>query len=273
MSLMVSLPPELRDEIYKLVLGERLVSLNYYLRVQHDSRSTASERNQYAWEHVADELGSPGYVRWLTHGTMNDEVQSIPIRQGQHLLASECTKRRIFCTPFKTISLRLLRSCWQIYYEATRILWTTNIFSFHDLRTFSRFMRARKPYQLQLMSNLSLQMDYYNRMTSRAWTSALQTVSTRSPLGLRHLYLFIQQLATDGPEIRLVSLPGRFSAQIKFELASSIRSLSSDSLATVQVSIQEVTLENRAKLQIIDGSNPAVRKLFADSIRKELLGS
>jgi hypothetical protein len=89
--------------------------------------------------------------------------------------------------------LQLLRTCRQIYLEASRVLWTTNTFSFDNPKFLRMFMNDRKTAQKQLLKNLHLDMAWHRRTQKRDWERTLTLTLVRSLKGLRTLHLYIEQ--------------------------------------------------------------------------------
>ena len=89
--------------------------------------------------------------------------------------------------------LQVLRSCRQIYLEASRTLWTTNTFSFSDPDVLKRFMNDRKVTQKQLLKKLHLDIRWLSRGQKRAWERALTLTLVRSLKSLRKVDLYIEQ--------------------------------------------------------------------------------
>lgn len=80
--------------------------------------------------------------------------------------------------------LCILRSCRQVYREASQVMWGSNIFSFSDAASFEYFMDSRTADQKTSMRKLRLIMDNY-----LFWQSALSTERVGSLQGLHELWL------------------------------------------------------------------------------------
>jgi hypothetical protein len=89
--------------------------------------------------------------------------------------------------------LQVLRTCRQIYLEASRVLWNTNTFSFDDPNVLKMFMNNRKTAQKQLLRKLHLDMTWHWGFQKRAWEKALTLTLIRSLKGLRTFHLYIEQ--------------------------------------------------------------------------------
>lgn len=86
--------------------------------------------------------------------------------------------------------LTILRASRQIYVEANRILWATNIFSFADGPTLKHFMKTRNAHQKRLIHSLRFDMNWICQR-EKEWNSALNMATIRSLTGLRALRLRI----------------------------------------------------------------------------------
>jgi hypothetical protein len=93
--------------------------------------------------------------------------------------------------------VQVLRTCRQIYPEASRVLWATNTFSFTRPETLKAFMSDRKTAQKQLLKNLHLNMTWNMKEHKRAWEKVLTLTLVRSLKGLRAVHLRIEQRVLD----------------------------------------------------------------------------
>ena len=87
--------------------------------------------------------------------------------------------------------LTVLRVSNQTYAEATRVLWTSNIFSFHDGITAKRFLMTRTMNQKRLIRSLRFEMQWWLEQYYKEWNSALTMPVVRSLSGLRNLRVLI----------------------------------------------------------------------------------
>lgn len=90
----------------------------------------------------------------------------------------------------ETMRLSILRVSNQVYFEANRVLWTSNTFSFADATTFKRFMMTRNTTQKRLLQNIRLDMNWYMH-SYEIWNSCLNLPLVRPLPGLRTLRLHI----------------------------------------------------------------------------------
>ena len=90
----------------------------------------------------------------------------------------------------REMHLGILRTCRQIYTEANQVLWESNIFSFNDVPSFSRFMGERTNFQKRLIKKLRLVVVFALHGTP-LWSDAITMPLIRSLQGLRELWLCI----------------------------------------------------------------------------------
>lgn len=92
----------------------------------------------------------------------------------------------------REMHLCILRTCRQVYTEATQVLWETNIFSFNDVNSYHRFMDSRNASQMGSIRKLRLAMDW-TLNEGIDWESILAQAAG-SLLGLRELWLSINHI-------------------------------------------------------------------------------
>lgn len=90
----------------------------------------------------------------------------------------------------REMHLGILRTCRQIYIEANQVLWESNIFSFNDVPSFSRFMGERTNFQKRLIKKLRLVVVFALHGTP-LWSDAITMPLIRSLQGLREIWLCI----------------------------------------------------------------------------------
>ena len=99
----------------------------------------------------------------------------------------------------REMHLCILRTCRQVYTEATQVLSETNIFSFNDASSYGRFLDSRDAFQLRSIRKLRLVTDW-TIDGGQSWYSVLSE-EAGSLLGLRELWLSINYaLLTDSYE-------------------------------------------------------------------------
>ena len=148
------LPPELRNELYKTILGDRLI------HVRHAMGAISSK----PWRHVVCQRGDPKHFRAEQHRSLNG-TKIIDDWEPQHRLC----KWETYYNPDmrdsddywddERMHLPILRCCRQMYIEANQILWSTNTFSIHDHKTLQHFMEDRNVVQKSRIRTLRLRID------------------------------------------------------------------------------------------------------------------
>lgn len=161
LSPLFSLPPEIRIQILRELLGNRIIhivwpKLGHYLC---DGGPTFDEDYKQFMEGELPVALSEGYTNCWLRGSTDPQTE-----------------------PPK-LDLRVLRTCRQLYNECNSILWTTNTFEFDNASIFADFMAGRSPGQKSLFRRLQLSIEEH------LWDSTLSTTLTQSLSGLRELYL------------------------------------------------------------------------------------
>ena len=103
--------------------------------------------------------------------------------------------------------LQVLRTCRQIYLEASRILWTTNTFSFSNPNVMKMFMNDRKTAQKQLLKKMHLDMTWHWNHQKRGWEKGLTLTLVRSLKGLKTFHLDIEQCLLNRDDSRWDGTP------------------------------------------------------------------
>ena len=173
---------EIRDQIYRQVLGNRLIHLFY------ESYDDAAN----AWRHTVcqeDSLEDPNDKKRALVGSSPRFYDSLA---EAHLKCNDGMD--IYFA--ERMQLSFLRCSRQIYNEASGTLWTTNMFSFADHVTLKQFMAARNLSQKHALQKLHLDMDWTLEY-ARDWSDALKLALMRSLRGLRHLRVRITEWSRD----------------------------------------------------------------------------
>jgi hypothetical protein len=181
---------EIRERVWSLVLGGGLLHLEFGPLTQHESGL-----DDFYGEDQGKELGEPAWS--ANYCTLQDfeeysnaVVLPTPFRNGQastgtseeHPHASCHTANRPTNMDTKP-HLQVLRTCRQVYLEASRVLWNSNTFSFDNPNILKIFMNNRKTAQKQLLRKLHLDMKWNWRFEKRAWDKALSLTLIRSLKG------------------------------------------------------------------------------------------
>lgn len=201
---LLRLPPELRDRVWREVLGERLVHLKYeYI----DDDLTFEEHDDLyymtysrsPWRHIVCEddgpEDGPPTKKWVPNPRSYFQLPGPDLYRGPH---ADCDlddeqpgpSRRMKFDEHETMRLTILAVSHQIYAEANCILWTTNTFSCPDGITFQRFMMTRTLSQKRLIRNLRFEMEWV-WVEEKPWNKAFSMPLVKSMIGLRTLRLNI----------------------------------------------------------------------------------
>ena len=176
-----TLPREIRDQIYYLVLGGQFIHLNY---------GADQERNET-----------------ICHdGEMKRRYCSYKGRGLYHTIcAAEDSKNcPDGCNSYgRGVDLRLLRVCRQIHDECDSIVLTTNTFHVPSCTIFVHFRRALLPTSIQHLRNLRLDVDLITHRQIDQWARIFcydGDVGLRESLRLHTLHLHLRQLVEDRQE-------------------------------------------------------------------------
>ena len=230
---------------------------------------------------------------------MDQQLMQIPNRRVQHLIGHDFQGNdswRKLQNPFlehhpfsgglfkgitrykcnREIHLCLLRTCRQVYTEANKVLWETNIFSFNDIHSFNCFMNERNNYQKGLMKKLRLAMKFGLRgpMHTPLWSSALTMQLVRSLQGLRFVWLAINYRQPAKLHEECESRGWLDSVVLRSSYLEGVRKLATLPLAHVKVSVSNKDLGYFEDLYFDHGEkqwSQQQRKKYADLIRTRLL--
>ena len=180
------MPAEICNKIWKFVLGDQLIHLEYIRR---------NSAGRQIFRHVVCEDDRPedGMVEDSTWIKSNGDEEIVWRQPHYHCDVQLAYNHRADpkLWDHKCMHLSALRVCRQIYSEASDVLWTTNTFSFNDAAlSFHCFMEERTTYQKQLLRRLRLQMDWVWGEDG-PWNCALDMALIKSLTGLRSLRLQI----------------------------------------------------------------------------------
>lgn len=184
-SYLLKLPQELKDNIYKLVLGGNYIHVH------------------------ADKDEAPQYQLYLCAATVSDTaaqnnfdsaVELPAFKFGPH---QSCTLGWWHRTQPAHLSVGLLRSCREVYDEARNVLYTANTLSFQDPKLLCHFIHSsetRGGHNVAIR-RLGLHMRISTRKEEQAWHLALRTIS-QSLTGLLSINISIEQFIWNGSESR-----------------------------------------------------------------------
>jgi len=204
---LLQLPLEIRNKIWRKVLGNRLIHVKYRRDDKFRSQNTQSPHRtckshqdscKIAWRHIVCEYDCPENQRdesMMISPTGRKDILWIGPHSSCKLHYDPCDYKPSIGSSagfrdHKTMHLTALRASRQIYVEANQVLWSSNTFSFADGVTLKRFMETRNIHQKRLIHNLRLFIDWqYNHV--KDWNSSLNMTSIRALSGLRNLRLHI----------------------------------------------------------------------------------
>lgn len=180
---LLRMPLEIRNKMWALVLGDRLIHLQY---LDMNSASKGQDEKKQCWSNIVCKRDCP-------ENEMAEE--DIVWQQSHHRCAIELSRNLMGAnhqqSGQESMHLTALRVCRQTYNEANNVLWSTNTFSFDDADvTFDRFMDARTTRQKRSLRKLRLQM-HWDCGEEILWNRVLGMPLIRSLAGLRSLRLHI----------------------------------------------------------------------------------
>lgn len=161
----LKLPPEIRNQIFQLVLGGKLIHTFgegrfHSICPHHESESEACEQ----------------YLR-----TGKDQEY---ITRHRMCLSSKLGDGRL-------LNLSLVYTCKQTYFEARHLVYSLNAFFFHDSKSLRFFASSLHPRQLRAISSLHLSIEVVFRLDAEEWQRPLTSAFVKSFKGLEHLRIFI----------------------------------------------------------------------------------
>lgn len=255
---LLQLPLEIRDKIWRLALGDRLIHLD-----------CAVPRRGQIFQHIVCEDDCPEdvLVKGYSSTKENGDVVTVWRRShrpcGQYL--SERSRDSFKHWNYQSIHLKVLRVCRQVYIEANNVLWMTNTFSFNGRAVcFNRFMKERTTPQKRLLRRLRLQMDW-TLNDDKLWKRALNTAVIKSLPGLRKLRLQINHSVKAGFYQRVENGEKNLALFEPRHLAF-MRRVAMFALVDV-----EVYVGARTQLSTSADRMARARKEYAEAIRKVLL--
>ncbi|KAF2420132.1 hypothetical protein EJ08DRAFT_683446 [Tothia fuscella] len=152
------LPKEIRDQIYKLVLSDRII---------HNYRNNRSRNNQWDdnWtltvcrcrqtnQEIYEEFIAPRAAHYTEPGKWTDH----------HI---HCKKMRILTDnfapdeqllPAESVTAQFLRTCRRIYYEASYLLLSSNTLSLGDLHMLNEWVGSLMPAQQRQIKSINLHL-------------------------------------------------------------------------------------------------------------------
>lgn len=197
------LPLELRNKIWRLVLGDRLIHIDYKNQSMNsvDQKETIRDGWRFCspWRHAVSQGDGleDQLERKLARCDTENDLDAIRI--GSH---NRCDNNLPFHPDFlvesndhETMQLTVLRACRSIYVETNEILFNSNTFSFIHTTAFKRFMMTRTAHQKRLIHSLRLDIHWRRcYQWNGPWSTALNMARIRTLPNLRTLRLHIKTL-------------------------------------------------------------------------------
>lgn len=175
---LLRIPLEIRNKIWTLLLGDRLIHLDY---LDLDSASASEDKSLRSWSDFVCPCDRPENER---------PQEDVDWQYSHPRCESQLTYGHGFephPKSYESMHLTVLRACRQTYNETNHVLWSTNTFSFaDDGTTFRRFMDTRTTYQKRSLRKLRLDM-HWEGGDEKLWNRALGMACIRSLVGLRGL--------------------------------------------------------------------------------------
>ncbi|KAH7391550.1 hypothetical protein BKA64DRAFT_747084, partial [Cadophora sp. MPI-SDFR-AT-0126] len=166
---LLSLPGELRNEIWGYVLGFQLI------HVMEERPHNGVHGPDLRFFHTVCESPITEQQAWkFSRMELYEEV----VKQTSTELATvdlrHCHHRHAICYdalrngPTKRLHIDLLSVCRQTYIESVRFLWGSNTWSIDDSQTFNQWFRRRNALQRLLMKKVHLGSDIANDTVPRS---------------------------------------------------------------------------------------------------------
>ena len=257
------LPLEIRRELYRAILGERLVHV----------RLAMGDIALKPWRHVICQHGHPKHLRAEQHRSLTT-ARAADDWEPQHRLCkwetyyNPDTKEGSNYWDDERMHLAILRCCRQMYMEANPILWSTNTFSIHDHRTLKEFMAERNATQKAYMRKLRLRLDMKQRYQVHYRRQFLTPELMHSLSALNHLILILED---DFPArlAHMMALTGKSLTEFGGNrIDAGLETLSLLPLRTVDIEV----LSPKSPTGEDDLLKEAWKKDYAQGIRDCLLG-
>ena len=160
----------------------------------------------------------------------------------------------------KKLQLALLRTCRQVYVEANPLLWTTNTFSFGEVRLLRDFVAQRNMKQKQLLKKIHLDWNIASRSQSYFDRLPLYIIKALRGLQIVHLNMVTSDSSDDA--YLLINHPWTNYNRVPDILLLRILPLTA---VTVTYNILAKPAANHVEMP------PILRLEFAQYIRSQLL--
>jgi len=220
---LLKLPAEIRKQIWRALLGDRVIHVAHRRRDHFYSDPCEVEFDEHGeyvtpptcpcffghpeWRHgvcTCKRTELEEFEAWKSETQARAEAEKCGTRCGKHaegdvFYEDPCKES---CLPqlvnvdsnhnheLEKLDLRALRACRQIYVEANPVLWTTNTFAFDCGYDFTLFAANRNTLQRQLWRSLRVNIDI-DHFASDEWNRAFSMKVMRSLKNLRVLHAHI----------------------------------------------------------------------------------
>lgn len=260
---LLRLPLELRTKIWRLVLGDRLIHIDYH----HNPGLTFEQNEQLkrttsklspitykfygsAWRHIVCQHDVPEDQpdRKIQHPTRKHETLCV----GPHWECNTNYHEPDPCLPIdfkdhETMRLTILRACRSIYVETNQIIFSTNTFSFEDSVALKRFMMTRTAHQKRQIRSLRFDITWSRQhnygIYAGAWSTKLSMALVRSLSNVRTVRLQVNAVPprnfSDEELITFETLVTSFHwKDMMAKFGDGLRKLSTLPLPDVQVGVR-----------------------------------
>ena len=261
---LLRLPLEIRNDIWRNVLGGQLIHLKYERLECPPVYEPTNSRRIFPYEswlhHVCDNDGPEDKKETTLAGIS----YSFPLHWHCELkFQTRFLESTGPCNNFERVSLTVLYASRQIYAEANHILWTTNTFAFANPATFKHFIRTVHQKRLVRKLRLSMLWNRWHMDEVVAWNSALSMPTIRSLPGLRSVRLHISH----NMDAENYATLKNNNSWYKTEYCTGLQKLSTLLLTEAEVAVKPINVlgEDRSPWTV------AQCKEYADGLRKLLL--
>ena len=192
---LLTLPTEIREQIWTEVLGNSLIHLDY----DYDGELSFKDNetlNPHPWKHLIcqeDCKENRPDVKHSFETEAGTQIHYLSAHAGcepDYDFEAPDSEGPIDFSDHETMRLTALRVCNQVYTEASRVLWSSNTFSFRDGITLKRFLTTRNIKQKGMMRSLRLEMGWWTP-DYEDWDKAFTMQALKSLPELRHVRLHI----------------------------------------------------------------------------------
>ena len=191
-SMLLSLPPELRFEIWSYVLGHNMIHIFHAGQescLPHVISAGSGKLMSYV---CASNISEPQVYKKVQEKSHREDRRRWPYWiQNRHSLCGSQPVRwtRSFMPPWRTRAcekpcLNVLRVCRQLYSEATPVLWQTNVFSFLGSAPLQNFIHMLTPVQKKALRKI-----HFDHQDPRHWLEAIEVKDIETLTGLRDLHV------------------------------------------------------------------------------------